>query len=308
MSLMTGYSETLTKVGLKYVQDPAAFKAGIIFPVCPVKLLSSTYPTYDKEYWMKNEAKLRSPGTESAGGVHARGTGSYTCADVAFHEDVPDEYVKNDPAPLNPLKAATRRVTSKIAIYDEVDFAANFFVTGKWGSNEGTPATLWSAGGDPFGDVDGYKRTVKVATAKAVDTFVMSEPVYDILKRHADVKDQIKYTTSANVTEELLARLFEVDRLIVLGAVYDSAKYGATASQSFIAANNALLLATTSSPSLEEPSAGYNFAWTGFGSNGYGVRKFYREEPLATRVEAHYYHVMKQMATDLGYMILAPIA
>ncbi len=308
MSLMTGFTETLTKVGLKYIQDPENFRASKIFPICPVKLLSSTFPTYDKEYWMKNEAAIRTPGTISEGGTHQRGTDSYACVDISYHEDVPDENVQNDPAPLNPLKAATRRVTSKIAIYDEVQFVADFFVTGIWGTDK-TPGTLWSAssGSTPLVDFDVARRTLKVATAQIANKLVLAEPVYDILKRHSDIKEQLKYTTSANVTPDILRRVLEFDEMEILGAVYDSAKFGATASQEYIAADNALVLHVGRAPSLEEPSSGYNFAWTGFGSQGFGVRQFYREEPMATRVEVHYYHVMKLMAADLGYMFIQPI-
>ena len=46
--LMEYYSETLTKVGLQYMQARSNFAAGKVFPNCPVTLMSRTYPTYDK--------------------------------------------------------------------------------------------------------------------------------------------------------------------------------------------------------------------------------------------------------------------
>lgn len=307
MGLQNKFKDTLTKVGLKYMQDPANFQASKIFPACPVVTLSGEFPTYPKEYWMKNEAKKRKPGTISAGSAHARGSDTYECEDVSFHEDVADEHVENDPNPLNPLNAATRRVSQKIAIYDEVDFSARFFTTGIW-TTPSDPGTKWdAANSDPLGDIDGYKRTQRIATGMGVDTAVMSEGVYDVLKRHTDVKEQVKYTSSRNITPELLASIMEVDRVVVLNAVYDSAAYGATAAQAYIAGNHFALLKTTKNPSLEEASAGYNFVWTGYGVNGYGVRTLYLEEPMATRVEVHQYHQMKKMATDLGTFIAAPL-
>jgi predicted aspartyl protease len=309
MAIQTAVSEVLTKVGLKYVQDPESFRAGKIFPMCPVNLLSSKYPTYDKSYWMKNEAKVRKPGTESIGGIHARGEAAYTCEDISYHEDVPMEYVQNDPDPLNPEKAATRRVTSKIAIYDEVDFVSNFFVTGKWGANEDTPSTLWDAANStPLSDIDTYKRAIQIGTGFKANKIVMSRPVFDVLKRHITITDQVKYTSSGNVTKDILAGILEVDTIEILEAVYDSAKYGATAAQAFIGGKNLLLMHVAESPSLEEPSAGYNFVWRGYGTDGYGVRRIPLEKEMAVRVEAHHYHDMKQMATDLGYMVLAPIS
>jgi len=304
MALQTYYSETLTNVGLKYMQDRSNFASGRVFPNCTVNLLSSTYPTYDKSYWMKNEADVRAPGTESAGSPHARGTDSYACKDISFHEDVPNEYIANDPSPLNPEKAATRRVANKIDIYDEVAFAANFFVTGKWATDL-TPGTAWTAAGagDPFGNIDTAKATVKAATGFDPNRILVNRTVYDVLKRHSDIKDQIKYTSSSNVTTGLLASMFEVEEFIVMNGVYDSAAYGASASQGFIGSNHCLIYYAPSAPSLEEPSAGYRFTWNGYGNAGYGVDNFDLPKQKARRVEAHNYRDFKLVASDLGYLL-----
>jgi hypothetical protein len=312
MSLQTQFSSTLTNVGVKYMQDPAAFKAGKIFPLCPVTLLSSSFPTWDKSYWLKNEAQERTPGTISAGSPQGRGTDNYSCVDVSFHEDVPQEYIDNDPVALNPQKSAVRRVTHKIALYDEVQYVSNFFKTGVWGTDASAPSTKWDAANStPLQDIDGYKRTMQSLTGRTPNKAVMSQKVFDVLKRHATIKGTLFTTTSgvptAQINEQTLAAILELDEIIVLRAIVDSAKYGATASIAYIAGDKFQLLCTTMNPSLEEPSAGYNFGWSGFGTNGYGVRSWYREDPNAVRVEAHNYHQMKKVAADLGVFVDAPL-
>ena len=97
--------------------------------------------------------------------------------------------------------------------------------------------------------------------------------------------------------------MFEVDEVIVMNGVYDSAKYGATASQGFIGAKHCLVYYVSNSPSLEEPSAGYRFTWNGFGSGGFGVKNFELPKQNARRVEAHNYRDFKLVAADLGYLI-----
>ena len=309
MALQKRLDETLTKVGVKYVQDPSNFVAGNLFPRCPVMKLSSTFPTYDKEYWFKDEAEERSPGTESAGGVHGRGTDSYDCKDMSFHEDVPFENIENDPEPLNPEKAATLRVTGKIALRDEREWSANFLTTSVWGT-DATPTVGWGtpATAIPLNDVSDAKRAVKQATSFEPNVFVIGRTVFDKLKFCDQITDRLKYTSSQNVTEDILARMFEVDRVVVMNAVYDSAKYGATASMGFVAGDVGLLMHVTGAPSLEMPSAGYTFVWNGFGIQGYGVRRFWREEEMAWRVEAHNYRDMKKVAADLGYFFNGPVA
>lgn len=308
MALQAAYSETLTNVGIKYVQDPANFKAGKIFPICPVILQSSQFPVYDKAYFLKNEAAIRRPGTESVGGTHARTFESYSCIDVSYHEDVADEQITNDPNPLNPLMSATRRVTDKIAIYDEVDFVTRYMTAGVW-TDGANPSTKWDvATSTPLEDVDAYKRAMRVATGGfTANKAVMSEKVYDILKRHTELKEQVKYTRGGNLNLELVAEALDVKEVVVMNAVVDTAAFGATAAQDYIAGDSFLLLYTPSSPSLEEPSSGYNFSWTGYGTNGYGVRQIAQENAMAQRVEVHHYHDMKQMASDMGVYVAAPL-
>jgi len=312
MPLATQFSTTLTNVGLKYMQDPKAFKAGKIFPLCPVTLQSSTFPTWDKSYWLKNEAAERMPGTESEGSPQGRGTDSYVCKDISFHEDVPREYVANDPAPLNPQKAATRRVTHKIALYDEVAYVSNFFKTGVWGTDAAAPNPKWDAANSvPLEDIDGFKRTMASATGFSPNKAVMSQKVFDVLKRHPTIKGTLFSSGStvptAQITEAMLASILELDEIIVLRAIVDTANYGAAASIGYIAGDKFQLLHCAANPSLEDPSAGYNFGWTGYGTAGYGVETWYREDPKAWRVEAHNYHGMKKVAADLGLFVDAPL-
>jgi hypothetical protein len=306
--LQSAYTQTLTKVGLKYMQDPAKFKATKIFPMCPVNLMSSTFVTYDKSYWFKNEAGIRTPATESTGSRHGRGTSAYVCQDVSHHEDVAEEYINNDPEPLNPLTSATRRVSQIISTFDEVDWATRFFISSAGWTAGTAPTTKWDvADSTPLEDIDAWKRTMEAATSMEPNKIVMGKGVFDVLKRHAQVKEQVKYTSASNVTKELLAAIFEVDEIVVLTAVYDSAAYGASASMDYIAADHFLMLHTTDSPSLESPSAGYNFAWTGYGTNGYKVKTIDQPNRGATRVEVHNYHDMRQIAGDLGTYVDIPL-
>lgn len=307
MSLQSAYTETLTKVGVKYMQDPKHFRASKIFPACPVTLMSSQYPTYDKEYWMKNQAAIRVPGTESVGGTHARAFESYSCEDVSYHEDVPREFIANDPKPLNPLASATRRVLHICSLFIEIDWITRFFTTTVW-TDASAPSTKWDAdSNDMLGDIDGYKQTMQVATGFEPNKGVASQVVFDVMKRQAQVRDQLKYTQSRNVTAAMLADILELDELVVLSAVYDSANFGAAASQSYIAGSHFALMHVTSAPSLEAPSAGYNFNWTGFGTDGFKMKVKPQENAEAERVEAHKYQDMKKVAADLCVFVDAPL-
>lgn len=66
----------------------------------------------------------------------------------------------------------------------------------------------------------------------------------------------------ANVTENVLAQLFGVGRIVIDQTVQNKAGLGQAANMQFIGDPNSFLLAyATDTPSIEEPSAGYIFTW-----------------------------------------------
>ena len=71
----------------------------------------------------------------------------------------------------------------------------------------------------------------------------------------------------AAVTENVLAQLFGVERIVVLKSIMNKAEMGAAADMGYIGDPDAFLLAyATNSPSIDEPSAGYIFTWDMLGN------------------------------------------
>ena len=86
------------------------------------------------------------------------------------------------------------------------------------------------------------------------------------MKVHPAILERVKFggTTAnpANVTENVLAQLFGVDRIVIDQTVQNKAGLGQAANMQFIGDPNSFLLAyATDTPSIEEPSAGYIFTW-----------------------------------------------
>ena len=84
----------------------------------------------------------------------------------------------------------------------------------------------------------------------------------------------------------------------------NTAAEGVTDSIDFVATKKALLAYAAPSPSLQKPSAGYLFVWTGMVGAGNGIRiKRYRMEHLAAdRIEAESAFDAKVVAADLGVL------
>lgn len=304
----------LTNVSVAYMQDAKNFIAPQVFPIVPVKRQSDVYYQYNKGDFMRDEAKVRGAGTESAGGDYGvEAQDPYYCRKHAFHKDVTEEERSNYDEPLDADQDATDFISQKMLVRREVEWASKFFKTGIWGTEvEGAAAAAAgkavffdTATSDPIGIITSAGVTMASETGYKPNTLVLSPFVFNALKNHEDVLDRIKYTQKGIVTEDLLATLFEVDKVYVAWGVVNTAAKGATDNVGFIMGKHALLCYSNPRPALKKPSAGYIFAWTGLkGSGAYGNRII--RLPMALlglgteRIEGEIAFDAKQICADMG--------
>ena len=311
----------LTNISVAFLQNASHFVAGRVFPNVPVQKQSDRYFVFDRGFFNRDEAKVRAPGTKSAGsGYELDNTPTYFANVYAYHHDVADQVRANADAAVDPERAAAELVTHKMLIRKETDWVSKFFAGGIWtgGDVDGvsaTPATnqvtQWSdtTSGDPIGDIRGAKTSILQSTGFIPNTLVVSQPVFDALIDHPDIVDRIKFGQTpggpAMANEQTLAALFGLDRILISRAIRNTAAEGLTNAHSFIAGKKALLCYVPPAPSLMTPSAGYTFSWTGFmgQTNGFGfaTKRFRMEHLESTRVEGQMAFDHKLVSSDLGY-------
>lgn len=303
----------LTNMSVAYVQDQRNYIATQVFPVVPVDKATDKYFVYTKNDWFRDEAQMRGDSEESAGSGYNLSTASYSANVWAFHKDIGDKTRANADAPIDLDRDATQFVTQRLLLRMEAQWAADFWTTGVWGTDV-TPSALWNdyAGSDPIDDVEAGKQTILGTTGYMPNTLVLGWLVYRRLKNHPDIRDQFKYTSSNNITPEILARVFDVDRVLIAKAVKATNNEGATGAYSFVLGNNNALLAyVPPAPGLLTPSAGYMFAWKGV-SGGLGttvgMSRIRMEWLKADRVEGEVGFANKVVASDLGYFFSAVAA
>jgi len=304
----------LSNISVAYIQGQDRFIASKVFPNIPVQKQSDRYFKYNKGDWFRDEAQVRAPSTESAGGDYTiDNTPSYFCTKYAFHKDVSDDEVANADTPLSPERDATQFLTEKLLLRKEVLWQKNYFGSGIWGTDftgvstttSGNNLCQWSdfTNGAPITDVRKAKQVIAGGTGFEANTFVLGRKVFDKLCDHPLILDRIKYTQRGVTNEEILASLFGVDQVLVANGVVNSAAKGATDSLDFLFGNSAMLCYVEKNPGLQKPSAGYMFSWAGLlGSSAFGSRiKNFRIEALeAQRIEGEMAFDMKVVATDLG--------
>lgn len=298
----------LTNISVAYIQKSDNFVAQQVFPVVPVDKQSDLYFKYTKGDWFRDEAEKRADATESAGSGYALGTDSYFCDVYAFHKDIGDQVRKNTDTPLDPDRDGTQFVTQRMMLRQEIQWVSDYFKTGVWATDKSGSSdfTQWSdfAGSDPLEDIELGKETILSNTGFEPNTLVMGYSVFRKLKNHPDLVDRIKYTSSNVVTTAIMAKYFDVDRVLVCKAIKNTAKEGQTAAFSFTHGKHALLLYVNSSPSILQPSAGYVFTWKGVSEGlgtSIGITRFRMQHLRADRIEAQIAWTNKIVANDLGF-------
>ncbi len=297
---------TLTNVSTAYYQATSSYIAGQIFPSVRVPNQTDKYFVFDKNDSLREKALARGPNTESAGGGFRLSTDAYSAEVFAWHVDLDDQTLSNADAGLNLRRSAARACTDAILRQMEANWAAEAFAASKWGIDlaGGTDFAAWStANSTPLEDVETQRVAIQKKTGRRPNTLVLGAEVYSKLKNHPDLRERIQFVSDSVVTREIMARLFEIDRLFVADAVAATNLEGETAAYDFMAGKHAWLGYVASAPAMEEPSAGYIFTWDGV-SDGSAtqVGTVQIEMPLkrAVRVESQLAWDIKIVGTDLG--------
>jgi hypothetical protein len=311
----------LTNVSVAYIQSQEDFIADKVFPMVPVDKQTDLYWTYTKNDWFRDEAKRRAPSTESAGGGYNLSTDSYSCEVYAFHKDISDQVRANADSMIDCDRDATMFVTQRLLIKRELSWATNCFTTSKWGKDylgvasgevAGTSFRQWSdfSSSDPVNDIKVGRMYIKSITGYKPNTLVLSEEVFETLKNHPDIVDRYKYTSDKVITTGMLAKLFEVDRILISGAVYATNNEGGTAAYSWVMSKGALLVYSAPAPSLLAPSGGYTFGWKGLSGLGFStaINTFRMQHLKSDRVEGESAFDCKIVASDMGVFFSAAIA
>lgn len=311
----------LSNVSVAYLQNPGMYIASRVFPMIPVSKKSDKYYVYDKNDWLRDEAKPRGDTQESAGSGYDLSTTWYDCEVYALHKDVGDQTRANADAPINLDRDATEFVTSRIMLKMERDWASKYFGTSVWATDltgvASAPSTnqfvQWNdyANSDPITDVETGKRAIMSVTGMMPNKMVCGYDTWRYLQHHPDIVSRYQYTQAGVITEQMVARLFGVEELLVAQSIYATNIEAETAAYSFVHGKGALLVYSAPTPGLLTPSAGYTFMWTGV-SGGLNqpvvVRRMRMDTRKADRIEAESAWINKVVGTDLGCFFATCVA
>jgi hypothetical protein len=321
-------NQPLTNVSVAWMQDKSTFIADKIFPRVPVSKQSDMYWKYSKSDWRRTDAQKRAPGTETVGTGWKFDTDTYFAQVFGVHKDIDDQVRANADSNWSLDKDATLNVTNHLLLRRDLDWNNTYFKTGVWGQDytgvasgpTGSQFLQWNdAASDPIVQFSNLQTDFVRQSGRKANTLVLGAETITQLKNHPDIIDRIKYTQRGVVTTDLLATLFDVEKVLVSYATVtdvaernDLREQDTAATYSFMTNSKAALLCyTPNNPSLMTPAAGYTFTWNGYlAGNSFGIRmKRFRMEHIASdRIEGEMTYDMKVVAPDMGIFLADAVA
>lgn len=194
-----------------------------LFPHVPVAARAGKIITFGKESFMAYDT-ARAPGGAVKRINLGYSSGSFALVDHSLSAQVPIELMEDARAVpnVNLASAAVRTVQDALALRLEIEQAGIATTAGSYASSNKTTLSgtsqwsdLTSGVSDPIADIETAKQAVRAGVGKRPNVVVMGAAVAAKLRQHPRVVDRIKYTGRDIATDELLASLFGVQRVLV---------------------------------------------------------------------------------------------
>lgn len=288
----------LANVAVEY--RPGNFIADQVLPVVPVVLESAGYYTFDDTNFNIPEAKRNDKGVykEIDFGLSSD---TYRAEEYGLEARIGDRERRNAPAAMDLDIGKTRRLTNGILLNRERRIANLVTNTANVTNNTTlVGAAKWS---DPTSDPSTVARTarttVRNTTGLLPNTLLLGRDVFETLRQHPLILD---YFDGGRPSVADLADYFEVDQVLVSGALYNTAKEGQTAALDDIWGDDALFYYKSPISAADEPSFGYQFE-----AQALNVWR-YRDVPVKSDViGVGEIRAEKIVSTRLAYLVKAAI-
>lgn len=319
----------LTNMATAYFAAATDYVAKQIFPIIPVQLSSSFYYKFSKQDLARDDMQRKPQFGKVQPALIGQSDDTYNCKVdqiiLGIDQIQALNYQRtNAPGTADPRIAKVRAATEKVLIHLDAIFAKKFFQAGVW-TNELTGVSsapgasqFWqfdNANCNPITLFDGLRTELKRQGRRAPNGLALGADAYDALKNNQIILERIKYSGStpnpATVNTNVLAQLFGVDKVVVIESTYNAAKPGAPVDMQYICdSKSALLYYAPSAPAIDEPAAGYIFAWDMLGDGQFmPMAQWLGENGTHTEfIEGLMAYDMKQTGQDLAVFMKSCVA
>lgn len=312
----------LTNMSIAFMQSLAKFRADDMAPIMPVQKKSDAYFVLNKEYWFSDLMRKRGVGDRAIQVGYGVSTDSYLCDLWSVGKPIDDQVRANEDSPLNSDRNAMQFVTRLERMNREKSFKNAFWSeTAGWTNNfTGNSSASALVASDtfnewsdpdalPLDDVDVMKTIMEKGTGMTPNVLALGKPAWLALKTCPQILERITGGSTsinpAHVTTAMVASLMELEEIIVLSAVENTAGHGATMDGDYIFGDDGLLFYRDNGLGVETATAMRTITWQQYAGNANGTRILkWRDEPIhSDQVEVESTYVHKMISADLAMFL-----
>lgn len=277
----------LTNMSVAYFQPDDWFVSPFVFPILPVQLSTSYYYIFDKGDLARDNVQRKPEFGKATPMMFGSKQELYSCEVdqiIIGIDQISTLNYQRSAAPgiIDPRRSKVRLATEQLKLHMDRAFADGYFKPSVW-TNEWAGVTTTPSGNQFYKFSDSNCDPVKFIGDRRVEmmregrrrpnVLALGVETYEALKNNASILDRVKYSGStanpATVNANVLAQLFEIDRVVVLNSTYNKGGYGSTNMDFVCDSKGALLAYAAPNPAIDEVSAGYTFAWDMLGNGQY---------------------------------------
>jgi hypothetical protein len=255
----------MSNFSLQYANDE--YIGERCMPIVPVVHRSDAFATYGKR------DRLAAPDdTIGPRGVvnevnETRSSDNYSVKDRALQAHIDATTIQNEDAVFDEMFDLLAAPNDGLALKREIRIAAAVQLSTNYSGNTTTlsGANQWdsAAGGDPLKNIQTAVASLWGGMGATNIVGVCNLDVFNVLTRHPQLLDLLKYTAAGVATRQQLANIFGLSEILVGAARTDTANSGQTASYSRIWTDSFSVLRVAQRPTKRSAHFGSTFRLNG---------------------------------------------
>lgn len=292
-SLATQRPDLATFLEFDLESERAGYIATQVLPVMNVASQAGTFGKIPLEQLLQQRSTLRAPGSGYARGNWTFETTTYATVEHGAEEPIDDRESRMYADYFDAEQVSTMRAFSSVLRNAEQRAADLVFNSTTWTGGGLTTAVTneWdanhTANAVPITDVEAAVAKVYDGSGLWPNALIINRKVFRNLRNLDQIIERINSEGAGNaskpsdITAEMLARVFDLDYVIVAGTSRNSAKEGQAATPVQIwDSEYAMVCKIATSSDMREPCIGRTFHWSDDGSSIGGSVESYRDETV----------------------------
>jgi hypothetical protein len=277
--------------------ERAGYVASQVLPIVDVLSQAGNFGKIPLEQLLQQRKTRRAPGSGYGRGTFTFEPATYATEEHGVEEVVDDREAKMYREYFDAEQISTMRAFSAVLRNAEQRAADMVFntttwtgaplftsITNEWDSNHTTDAV-------PITNVESAVRKVYENSGLWCNALIINRRVFRNLRNLNQIIDRINSegagsaSKASDITADMLARVFDLDYVIVAGTSKNSAVEGQAATPTQIWSDEyAMVCKIATSADMREPCIGRTFHWSDDGSSIGGTVETYREEAVRGEV------------------------